>query len=51
MLVYILIRMLKNHIFKILTQNIDFQLTESQLSMLQQLSDFISGDPGDTFFC
>ncbi len=50
MLVYILIRMLKNHIFKILTQNIDFQLTESQLSMLQKLSDFISGDPGDTIF-
>ena len=50
MLVYILICMLKNHIFKILTQNIDFQLTESQLSMLQQLSDFISGDPVDTVF-
>lgn len=42
--------MLKNHLYKVLTDNLDFQLTESQTDMLKQLADYIVSDITDRVF-
>jgi exodeoxyribonuclease V len=42
--------MLKNHLYKVLTNNLDFQLTESQADMLNQLADYIVSEVNDRVF-
>lgn len=42
--------MLKNHIIKILTENPDYQLTESQFELMKFLADFILSDADDKVF-
>ena len=42
--------MLKNHIFSVLTSGLEFQLTESQINMLESLSDFILNKPEDCVY-
>jgi exodeoxyribonuclease-5 len=42
--------MLKNHVFKLLVQDIDFELTDSQLVMLKKLSAYITDISDDTIF-
>jgi exodeoxyribonuclease V len=42
--------MIKNHILQILTNDLDYKLTDTQLVMLEKLADFISSEPDDKVF-